>query len=114
MSGGCFFIFSFLKEVFLSPSHYKSKKLIKKTKVYLKGDYNKRIAKTVFEGRNKGYYVCIEKSFMQIEVIDKNEENIIEIQNYLEFLFYKDYIGISLENNQGINLKLKDVKCFEC
>ena len=51
---------------------------------------------------------------MQIEVIDKSEENIIEIQNYLEFLFYKDYIGISLENNQGINLKLKDVQCFEC
>ncbi len=47
-------------------------------------------------------------------MIDESKENIAEIKNYLEFLFYNSYIGISLENNQGINLKLKDVKCFEC
>lgn len=94
--------------------NFKSKKLIKKTRKYLTGDYNKKIAKDVFEGKNKGYYVLIQNKFIQIEVIDESKENIAEIKNYLEFLFYNSYIGISLENNQGINLKLKDVKCFEC
>lgn len=95
------------------PSHYKHNKLIKKTKAYLTGDYNKKIAKTVFEGKNKGYYVYIGKSFILIEVIDKSKENIAEIQNYLEFLFHNDYIGISFENNQDITLNLKHVECFE-
>ena len=93
--------------------NFKSKKLIKKTRKYLTGDYNKKIAKDVFEGKNKGYYVLIQNKFIQIEVIDESKENIAEIKNYLEFLFYNSYIGISLENNQGIELELNNVECFK-
>lgn len=95
------------------PSSYKRSKVIKKTRKYLTGDYNKKIAKDIFEGKNKGYYVFIQSKFIQIEVIDKSKENIEEIERYLEFLFYNSYIGISYENNQGIELKLNNVEWFE-
>ena len=94
-------------------SSYKRSKVIKKTRKYLTGDYNKKVAKDVFEGKNKGYYVFIQNKFIQIEVIDNSKENIAEIENYLEFLFYKSYIGIDYENNQGIELKLNTVECFK-
>ena len=51
--------------------NFKSKKLIKKTRKYLTGDYNKKIARDVFEGKNKGYYIFIQNKFIQIEVIDE-------------------------------------------
>lgn len=95
------------------PPNYTYNKLIKKTKAYMKGSYNKEIANTVFEGKNKGYYAYIKDDTIQIEVINKNKDNIIEIQKYLEFLFYKKYVGISFENNQDICLELKNVECFE-
>lgn len=95
------------------PSSHKRSKLIKKTRKYLTGDYNKKIARDVFEGKNKGYYVFIQNKFIQIEVIDKSKENIADIESYLEFLFYNSYIGISYENNQGIELRLNNVECFK-
>ena len=71
------------------------------------------VSKTVFEGKNKGYYAWIKRGGIQIEVIDKSKENVLEIQNYLEFLFCHKYIGISIENNQDMRLDLKNVKCFK-
>jgi len=94
------------------PSSYKRNKLIKKTRQYLTGDYNKKISRDVFEGKNKGYYVLIQNKSIQIEVIDKSKENIAEIESYLEFLFYNSYIGIDYENNQGIELNLNSVECL--
>ncbi len=94
-------------------SSHKRNRLIKKTRKYLTGDYNKKIARDVFEGKNKGYYIFIQNKFIQIEVIDESKENIAEIKNYLEFLFYNSYIGISYENNQGIELRLNNVECFK-
>ena len=79
----------------------------------MKGNYNKKIASTVFEGKNKGYYALIKKGGIQIEVISKTKENIIEIQNYLEFLFRQKYIGLSFENNENMELELKNVECFK-
>lgn len=46
-------------------------------------------------------------------MIDKSKENITEIESYLEFLFYNSYIGISYENNHGIELKLNNIQCFK-
>lgn len=73
------------------PSSYKRRKLIKKTRKYLTGDYNRKIAKDVFEGKNKGYYVLFQNKSIQIEVIDKSKENIADIESYLEFLFYNNF-----------------------
>lgn len=96
-----------------APSDYTYNKMIKKSKIYMKGNYNKKIASTVFEGKNKGYYALIKKGGIQIEVISKTKENIIEIQNYLEFLFRQKYIGLSFENNENMELELKNVECFK-
>lgn len=79
----------------------------------MKGNYNKKIASTVFEGKNKGYYALIKRGGIQIEVISKTKENTIEIQNYLEFLFRQKYIGLSFENNENMELELKNVECFK-
>lgn len=79
----------------------------------MKGVYNKKIAHNVFEGKDKGYYAWIKNGGIQIEVVNKTQENIMEIQRYLEYMFHKKYIGISLENNQDIELKLENVKCFK-
>lgn len=95
------------------PSGYTYRKLVKKTRSYMKGDYNKKVAKTVFEGKDKGYYAWIKKGTIQIEVIDHTKENVKEIQNYLEYMFYKRYIGISTDHNPQIDLKLKNVRCYK-
>ena len=95
------------------PSNYEYSKLVKKTKIYMKGSYNKNIASTVFEGKDRGYYAWIKRGGIQIEVISKTKDNIVEIQNYLEFLFYQKYIGISVEDNEKLDLEIKNIKCFK-
>lgn len=95
------------------PSGYTYRKLVKKTRSYMKGDYNKKVAKNVFEGKDKGYYAWVRNGTIQIEVIDQTKENVAEIQNYLEYMFYKKYIGISTENIPKIDLNLKNVKCYK-
>ena len=95
------------------PTDYTYRKLIKMTKMYMKGNYNEKVAKTVFEGKNKGYFACIKRGGIEIEVVVKSRENVFEIQIYLEFLFCHKYIGISIENNQDMRLDLKNVRCFK-
>ena len=79
-------------------------KMIKKTKIYMKGKYNKKVASTVFEGKDKGYYAWIKRGGIQIEVISQTKENIMEIQDYLDFLFRQKYIGISFEDNENMDI----------
>ena len=69
-------------------SSHKRNRLIKKTRKYLTGDYNKKIARDVFEGKNKGYYIFIQNKFIQIEVIDESKENIAEIKNPSSSIFF--------------------------
>lgn len=45
-------------------SSYKRNRLIKRIRKYLTGDYNKKIARDVSEGKNKGYYVLIQNKFI--------------------------------------------------
>ena len=94
------------------PSDYTYNRMIKKTKIYMKGKYNTKVASTVFEGKDKGYYAWIKRGGIQIEVISQSKENIMEIQDYLDFLFRQKYIGISFEDNENINLELKNIRCI--
>lgn len=92
------------------PANYTYKKLVNNTKLYLDDDSSK---KTIFVGKNKEYYVWVQKKGIVIELVTLNERSIEEIQKYLEFLFHGTYIGISCEGTKKVNLNLKDVKCFD-
>lgn len=86
--------------------------LRKKTKKYMEGSYNKLKAKNIFEGKNKNFYLFIYKRSIQIELINYEPETLYEIKNYLEFLFYNQYIGITLEGINDIQFELNNVRCF--
>lgn len=94
------------------PRHYSDFSLHSKTKKYMKGEYNKLKAWNVFEGEKKGYYLYITKKNIQIELIDNEKETVNEIERYLEFLFYDQYIGVSFEGTDNIQFDIKNVKCF--
>lgn len=94
------------------PRHYSGFYLHSKTKKYMKGDYNKIKAWNVFEGEEKGYYLYIYKRNIQIELIDNQKKTVNNIEKYLEFLFYNQYIGVSFEGIDNIQLEMKNVKCF--
>ena len=94
------------------PRHYSDFHLHSKTKKYMRGEYNKLKARNVFEGEKKGYNLYITKKNIQIELIDNGKETVNEIERYLEFLFYDQYIGVSFEGTDNIQLGMKNVKCF--
>lgn len=94
------------------PRHYSDFRLHSKTKKYMRGEYNKLKAWNVFEGEKKGYYLYITKKNIQIELIDNGKETVNDIERYLEFLFYDQYIGVSFEGTDNIQLDMKNVKCF--
>ena len=95
-----------------APKKYTYFKLLRKTKNYMEGDYNKTKAIHIFEGKNKKYYSYIRKGNVQIELIEDDPETINEIKNYLEYLFYRQYIGIKFEGMSNIQLALENVRCF--
>lgn len=95
-----------------APSDYTYNRMIKMTQIYMVGKYNRNSMNTVFAGKNTGYYAWIKRGGIQIEVINKTKENIIEIQNYLDFLFCQKYIGVSFEGIENIDLELKNIQCF--
>ena len=78
----------------------------------MKGEYNRLKAWNVFEGENKGYYLYLTKRNLQIELIDYNKEIVDDIEKYLEFLFYNQYIGVSFEGIDIIQFQMNNVKCF--
>lgn len=94
------------------PKHYSKFYLYRKTKKYMKGEYNKLKAWNVFEGKEKKYYLYITRQNIQIELIDNEKEIVSEIEKYLEFLFYNQYIGISFEGSNNIQFEIKNVRCF--
>lgn len=94
------------------PRHCSDFYLHSKTKKYMKGEYNEIKAWNVFEGERKGYYLYISKRNIQIELIDNHKETVNDIEKYLEFLFYDQYIGVSFEGIDNIQLEMKNVKCF--
>ena len=94
------------------PRKYSNNKLIKDTRSYLKCYYNDEIAKTVFEGNEKDFYVYIKNRYIQIELVNDNENVINEVGNYLEHMFKDEYIGISTEERAASLLNIKNVKCF--
>lgn len=96
-----------------APVNYTHRKLIKKTELFMDNNCDKKMKKKVFEGKDKGYYAWIKQKGLQIEVIDKSERNMKEIENYLNSMFCHLYIGISYENAENTRIKLKDVECFE-
>ena len=87
-------------------------KLLRKTRNYMEGDYNKTKAVHIFEGKNKKFYSYIQKGNVQIEVVEDNPETLNEIKKYLEYLFYQQYIGIKFEGISKIQLVLENVQCF--
>ena len=95
-----------------TPPNYTYNKLLRKTRNYMEGDYNKTKALHVFEGKNKKYYSFIRKGMVQIELVDSDPETIYEIKKYLEFLFYQQYIGIEFEGMQDNSFTLENVQCF--
>ena len=95
-----------------TPKGYTYFKLLKKTKKYMEGDYNKTKAIHVFEGKNKKYYSYVRKGNVQIEVIEYDSETLDEIKEYLEYLFYQQYIGVKIEGMSNLQFTLKNVQCF--
>lgn len=95
-----------------TPKRYTYFKLLRKTKKYMEGDYNKTRAIHIFEGKNKKYYSYIRKGNVQIEVVDDDPETLNEIKKYLEYLFYRQYIGIKFEGISNVQLALENVQCF--
>ena len=95
-----------------APKKYTYFKLLRKTKTYMQGDYNKTKAIHIFEGKIKKYYSYIRKGNVQIELIEDDPETINEIKNYLEYLFYRQYIEIKFEGMSNIKLALENVRCF--
>lgn len=94
------------------PKHYSDFNIHKRTKKYMKGEYNKLRAWDVFEGKNKSYYLYLTPKNIQIEVIDNEETTINEIEKYLEFLFCGQYIGVSFEGIMDVRFDIKNVQCF--
>lgn len=78
----------------------------------MKGEYNKLKAWNVFEGERKGYCLYITKRNIQIELIDNQKETVNDIEKYLEFLFYNQYIGVSFEGIDSIQLEMKMLNAF--
>lgn len=94
------------------PKKYAYFKMWRKTKNYMKGDYNRTKAIHVFEGKNKKYYSYIRKGHIQIEVVENDSDTINEIKRYLEYLFYRQYIGIKMDEILKKELVLENVQCF--
>lgn len=94
------------------PKKYSNSKLIKETRSYLKCNYNSQIAKTVFEGNEKDFYVFIKNRYIQIELVNDSENVLKEVENYLGHMFKNEYIGISAEEKITSFMNIKDVKCF--
>lgn len=94
------------------PKYYSDFELHNKTKIYMKGDYNKKKAWNIFEGTEKAYYLYIKKRSIQIELINNETDTLHEIEDYLNYLFYNQYIGVSFEGINDIRFKMKNVQCF--
>jgi hypothetical protein len=94
------------------PKHYSDYKIHNMTKRYMKGEYNKTKAWNVFEGEEKRYYLFIRKRNIQIELINNEIDTLHEIENYLDYLFFNQYIGVSFEEMDTIQFNMKNVKCF--
>ncbi|MDD4371134.1 MAG: hypothetical protein PHD56_08685 [Anaerostipes sp.] len=95
-----------------TPKRYSYYELLRKSKKYMKGDYNCNKALHVFEGKNKKYYSLIRKGNVQIELIEDDQETLEDIKMYLEFLFYKQYIGLDFEGMKNKNFSLNNVQCY--
>lgn len=95
-----------------TPKNYTYFRLLIKTKNYMKGDYNKTKAIHIFEGKDKKYYSYIRKGNIQIELVENDLETMHEIKKYLEYLFYRQYIGIKFEGITNVQLNLENVQCF--
>ena len=95
-----------------TPKKYTYYKLLRKTKSSMEGEYNKSKALYFFEGKDKRYYSFIRKGTVQIELVNDDPETINEIERYLEFLFYRQYIGIQFEELENIQFTLENVQCF--
>jgi len=64
------------------------------------------------EGEKKGYYLYICKRNIQIELINNEIDTLNNIENYLNYLFYNQYIGVSFEEMDSIQFNMKNVQCF--
>ena len=71
-----------------------------------------RILHTVFEGKNKGYYAWVKRNTIQIDIIEKTEENYMEVQKYIEYLFKNTYVGMMIEGGKKDSIRLENVECF--
>ena len=94
------------------PKYYSNYKLHYMTKRYMKGEFNKTKARNIFEGEKKGYYMYIRKRNIQIELINNEIDTLHEIENYLNYVFYDQYIGVSFEEMDSIRFNMKNVQCF--
>ena len=50
--------------------------------------------------------------YIQIELINNEIDTLNNIENYLNYLFYNQYIGVSFEEMDSIQFNMKNVQCF--